>query len=79
MQIGMCAGAVKAALGQATGAHVRVTRPNAGVVRLSVLAPVDESVERWADVLAIVQSCTSWGSTDATGAVVVWAELEEPQ
>ncbi|MFB7671696.1 hypothetical protein ACFC26_09785 [Kitasatospora purpeofusca] len=72
----MRASTLRAALGQAAGSPVRVYRPSPGVVRLSARAPVES--DRWADVLDVVRAGRSWGSTDATGEVIVWTEVEEP-
>lgn len=67
----------KASLCQAAGAPVRITKGRAGRVRLSTTAPADTSSTQWTEVLDILRSGCEWGSTDATGQVVVWVELED--
>ncbi|MGW2376747.1 hypothetical protein [Kitasatospora sp. NPDC001683] len=77
MQISMRTCLIRAAPGQAAGAAVRVTKGRAGRVRLSTTAPADTSSTRWAELLEILRSGFEWGSTDATGEVIVWVELED--
>ncbi|WP_030055979.1 MULTISPECIES: hypothetical protein [Streptomyces] len=77
MQISMRTSLLKASLGQAAGAPVRVTKGKAGRVRLSTAAPADTSSTQWTEVLEILRSGCEWGSTDATGEVIVWVELED--
>ncbi len=68
---------LKASLGQAAGAFVRITKGKAGRVRLSTTAPADTSSAQWTEVLDILRSGCEWGSTDATGEVIVRVELED--
>ncbi|MER7767778.1 hypothetical protein [Kitasatospora sp. NPDC096140] len=77
MQISMRTSLLKASLGQAAGAPVRITKGKAGRVRLSTTAPGDTSSTQWTEVLDILRSGCAWGSTDATGEVIVWVELED--
>ncbi|MFF8773183.1 hypothetical protein [Kitasatospora sp. NPDC015120] len=77
MQISMRTSLLKATLGQAAGAPVRITKGRAGRVRLSTTAPADTSSTQWAEVLDILRSGCEWGSTDATGEIIVWVELED--
>ncbi|MFE6865994.1 hypothetical protein ACFVFS_05520 [Kitasatospora sp. NPDC057692] len=76
MEIGMRASTLRAALGQATGARVRVERTAPGIVRLIAAAPTE--IDRWPEVLEVIQAGRTWGSMDATGEVRVWTEVEEP-
>ncbi|MEU9048473.1 MULTISPECIES: hypothetical protein [unclassified Kitasatospora] len=77
MQISMRTSLLKASLGQAAGAPVRITKGRAGRVRLSTTAPGDTSSTQWTEVLDILRSGCEWGSTDATSEVIVWVELED--
>ncbi|MFF7991649.1 hypothetical protein ACFZDG_17875 [Kitasatospora xanthocidica] len=56
---------------------MRITKGRAGRVRLSTTAPADTSSTQWTEVLDIPRAGCEWGSTDATGQVVVWVELED--
>ncbi|MFJ2579034.1 hypothetical protein [Kitasatospora aureofaciens] len=77
MQISVRTGIVRAALSQVAGAPVRISKGRAGRVRLAAIVPADTSSAQWAEVLDILRSGSAWGSTDATGEVVVWVELED--
>ncbi|MFG3225465.1 hypothetical protein ACGF07_11905 [Kitasatospora sp. NPDC048194] len=77
MQISMRTSLFKASLCQAAGAPVRIAKGKAGRVRLSTTAPADTSSTQWTEVLDILRSGCEWGSTDATGEVIVWVELED--
>ncbi|WP_153463174.1 hypothetical protein [Streptomyces kaniharaensis] len=46
-------------------------------MRLSTTAPADTSSMQWTEMLDILRSGCEWGSTDATGEVIVWVELED--
>ncbi|MEV7773271.1 hypothetical protein [Kitasatospora sp. NPDC086791] len=56
---------------------MRITAGKAGRVRLSTTAPDDTSSTQWTEVLDILRAGCEWGSTDATGEVIVWVELAD--
>jgi hypothetical protein len=63
-------------LQRAVGSPVTVTAPTARRIRLTVTLPVDIDEEHWRTALRAVQGAPDWGSADAAGALVIWAELD---
>lgn len=67
--------ALRAELERAVGAVADVALTS-DRIRLTVTVPIDIDEERWRTALHAVQSAHDWGSSDAMGGLVIWAELD---
>lgn len=78
MQISTPASALRTALERATG-EIATAAPTArpGTLRIAVPVPANPGDEQWERVLLALRSAWRWGSTDAAGRTVVWAEIRE--
>lgn len=67
---------LRTAIERASGSVASVTsRPHG--LRVTVAAPPRLSTEQWGSLLSALQLADRWGSGDATGEIVVWAEIKE--
>jgi hypothetical protein len=67
---------LRAAIERASGSVASVTaRPHGQ--RITVAAPSRLNAERWGSLLTALRTADAWGSGDATGEIVVWAEIKE--
>jgi hypothetical protein len=67
---------LRAAVERASGSVASVTSGPHGQ-RITVPASSRLNSEQWGHLLSALQTADAWGSGDATGAIVVWAEITE--
>lgn len=75
MQISARVSALRAAVEQASGLTATVKRTSTGT-RITIPAPPLGS-DGWALLLEALELADRYGSTDASGGIRVWAEIEE--
>lgn len=75
MSLPAAASALRAALEEAVGFPADVSTPGPDRTRLTVRLPADIDEDRWRAALHAVQTAPDWGSSDAMGGLVIWAEV----
>ncbi|MFD5631567.1 MULTISPECIES: hypothetical protein [Streptomycetaceae] len=76
MPISLRAAALRTALERALDEPVHALSTDRGT-RVHAPAPPTSRKDIWAQALAALRSADDWGSSDATGAPEIWAEIHD--
>jgi hypothetical protein len=77
MQLSARADRLRTAIESAAGVKPGVEEVGPARVRISAPIAEDSTLASFRSVLAVVRRGDDWGSSGETGAVVLWAEIQE--